>query len=139
MVRLNEANEPTQLLRAGVRIFEPAVEGNIEKGQDVSNAVARRQARLARRQLRRRAGRQKQLFKLLQHHGLLPQYEGQARDSALQRHEVLNALDRDLAAKWSNSADTDGSNFVELPLYVLRKAALGTQLEPSNSGASSTT
>jgi CRISPR-associated endonuclease Csn1 len=134
MVRLNEANEPTQLLRAGVRIFEPAVEGNIEKGQDVSNAVARRQARLARRQLRRRAGRQKQLFKLLQHHGLLPQYEGQARDSALQRHEVLNALDRDLAAKWSNSADTDGSNFVELPLYVLRKAALGTQLEPFELG-----
>jgi CRISPR-associated endonuclease Csn1 len=134
MVRLNEANEPTELLRAGVRIFEPAVEGNVEKGQDVSNAVARRQARLARRQLRRRTGRQKQLFKLLQHHGLLPRYEGQARDSAIQRHEILNALDRDLAAKWSNSVNPITSNFVELPLYVLRKAALDTQLQPFELG-----
>ncbi len=32
-------------LRAGVRIFDPAVTGDIEKGQDESNAVARRAAR----------------------------------------------------------------------------------------------
>jgi len=66
MIQLNDRNEPVGLFRAGVRIFEPAVEGSIKKGQDVSNAVARRTARLARRQLRRRAGRQKPLFKLLQ-------------------------------------------------------------------------
>ena len=76
MIRLNDTNQPVGLLRAGVRIFEPAVDGNIEKGQDMSNAVARRTARLARRQLRRRAGRQKQLFKLLQKQALLPPYDG---------------------------------------------------------------
>ncbi len=133
MIRLNDVNEPDSLLRAGVRIFEPAVEGNIEKGQDVSKAVARRTARLARRQLRRRAGRQKQLFKLLQQHGLIPPYDGAASDSATQRHEILNLLDRNLAARWLSSG-VDGANFTELPLYVLRKAALENPLEPFELG-----
>ena len=134
MIRLNDANEPVGLLRAGVRIFDPAVEGSIDKGQDVSNAVARRTARLARRQLRRRAGRQKQLFKLLQKRELLPPYNGVASDSATQRHEILNSLDRDLAVKWAACSRSDGSNFTELPLYVLRRAALGAQLEPFELG-----
>jgi CRISPR-associated endonuclease Csn1 len=129
MIQLNEADEPIAVLRAGVRIFDSAVEGNIEKGQDVSNAVARRTARLMRRQLRRRAGRQKQLFKLLQKSGLLPAYESSAEDAAIQRHEILNLLDRELASKWLIAVGNRGMNFTELPLYVLRKAALDSQLE----------
>ncbi len=134
MIHLNQADEPIGVLRAGVRIFEPAVEGNVERGQDVSNAVARRTARLMRRQLRRRAGRQKQLFKLLQRHGMLPAYEGSASNTATQRHEILNALDHDLTSKWVALGGNYGSNFTELPLYVLRKAALEARLEPFELG-----
>ncbi len=134
MIRLNQADEPVGVLRAGVRIFDPAVDGDIEKGQDVSNALARRTARLMRRQLRRRAGRQKQLFKLLQRHGLLPPYEGLASDSATQRHEILGSLDRDLASKWLTPGGSDGPNFTEVPLYVMRKTALDAKLEPFELG-----
>ncbi len=134
MIRLNDADEPIGLLRAGVRIFEPAVEGNIEKGQDESNAVARRTFRLTRRQLRRRAGRQKQLFKLLQQRGLLPPYNGASPDLSIQRHEILNLLDHNLAAKWLSPDAPAGTNFTELPLYTLRRAALSGPLEPFELG-----
>ncbi|HEX5316732.1 MAG TPA: hypothetical protein VFX22_08780, partial [Candidatus Kapabacteria bacterium] len=49
-INLDQNGKPSNLVRAGVRIFEPAVSGDIEKGQDQSNAVARRSARLIRRQ-----------------------------------------------------------------------------------------
>ena len=55
-IALNPADEPTSLVRAGVRIFEPGVDGtalDIEQGKDQSKAVERRTAILHRRQLRR--------------------------------------------------------------------------------------
>ena len=60
MIALNAANDPVALIRAGVRIFEPGVDGtslDIQEGKDQSKAVDRRTARLHRRQLRRRAAR----------------------------------------------------------------------------------
>ena len=74
IIALNEADEPTSLIRSGVRIFEPGVDGtalDIEQGKDQSKAVERRTARLHRRQLRRRAARQRELFQELQKAGLL--------------------------------------------------------------------
>ena len=65
-IGFDETGMATGLLQTGVRLFDPAVTGDIEKGQDESNAVARRTARLIRRQLRRRAARQSELFRLLQ-------------------------------------------------------------------------
>ena len=47
-IGLDENGKPSNLLRAGVRIFDPAVSGDIEKGQDESNAVARRSAQIGR-------------------------------------------------------------------------------------------
>jgi CRISPR/Cas system Type II protein with McrA/HNH and RuvC-like nuclease domain len=47
-IGLEQDGKPSKLLREGVRIFDPAVSGDIEKGQDESNAVARRSARLIR-------------------------------------------------------------------------------------------
>ena len=54
MIALDDADKPTSLLHAGVRIFEPGVEGtsaDIQEGKDQSKAVDRRTARLHRRQL----------------------------------------------------------------------------------------
>ena len=69
MIALDSANDPIGLIHAGVRIFEPGVDGtslDIQEGKDQSKAVDRRVARLHRRQLRRRAARQRELFQLLQ-------------------------------------------------------------------------
>jgi CRISPR-associated endonuclease Csn1 len=133
-IGLDETGMASGLLRAGVRLFEPAVTGDIEKGQDESNAVARRTARLIRRQLRRRTARQSELFRLLQHHGLLPKYEGNEADASQQRHSILNALDLELAAKWAKSGSAGAQAAIELPLYLLRKTALDAALEPFELG-----
>ncbi len=130
-ISLDETGKPSGLLRAGVRIFDPAVTGDTEKGQDESNAVARRTARLIRRQLRRRAARQSDLFGLLQRHSLLPPYEGAEADASQQRHSILNTLDKQLAARWESSG---GQTAADLPLYLLRKAALDAALEPFELG-----
>lgn len=45
---------PCGLVAAGVRVFDPGVDGDIESGQDESKNRKRREARLHRRQLRRR-------------------------------------------------------------------------------------
>jgi hypothetical protein len=67
-----EDGKPAKLLRAGVRVFEAGTEGDIESGQEESRNKARREARMHRRQLWRRARRLKKVFKLLQSYGLLP-------------------------------------------------------------------
>lgn len=133
-IAVDENSMATGLLRSGVRLFDPGVTGDIEKGQDESNAVARRTARLIRRQLRRRAARQSELFRLLQRYGLLPPYDGPDADAAQQRHAILNALDRNLSAKWAKLGGFSGQTAIDLPLYLLRKTALDTALEPFEIG-----
>lgn len=133
-IELEQSGAPCKLLRAGVRIFDPAVTGDIEKGQDESNAVARRTARLIRRQLRRRAARQKELFRLLQNAGLLPSHEGAETSGSQRRHAVLNRLDREIVAKWSRVGEIPSQAAVELPLYLLRKAALDICIAPFELG-----
>lgn len=127
MIALDKSENPVRILNAGVRIFDPAVTGNIERGQDESNAVARRNARLVRRQLRRRAARQKELFQILQKHDLLPTSSSSFGDTSEQRHQTLNQLDKQLAAKWSSKSA--GASFADLPLYCLRRAALYQPLD----------
>jgi CRISPR-associated endonuclease Csn1 len=124
LIALNELDQPTHLIRSGVRIFEPGVAGsdlNIQQGKDESKAVARRMARLHRRQLRRKAYRQAQLFRLLQERDLLPRGNGQGSFSE-QRHNILNELDQQLCKNGSQA-------YNQLPLYHLRKAALDRKLE----------
>ena len=51
LIALDSSYNPHKLLRAGVRIFEPGVEGSmseIERGKDQSKAIVRRNARLHR-------------------------------------------------------------------------------------------
>jgi len=133
---LSSKNSARPIPACGVRIFEPGVEGStleIEEGKDQSKAVARRMARLHRRQLRRRAYRQATLFRLLQNHSLLPRCENTADLApSKERNAVLTAFDQNLGRKYRESGA--GPEFAQLLLYHLRKAALDRQLEPCELG-----
>lgn len=134
LVSLNSVGDPEHLIRAGVRIFEPGVDGSsldIEQGKDQSKAVERRMARLQRRQLRRRVARQRELFIELQRTGLLPAGSAGQGAGSEQRHQLLNSFDRALTAKY---LATDGEAFAQGPLYFLRKWALDHALEPHELG-----
>lgn len=134
MLGLNVADEPASLIRAGVRIFEPGVDGTsleIEQGKDQSKAVERRTARLQRRQLRRRVARQRELFDELQRAGLLPVNADGKGAGSEQRHRLLNELDQSLTTKFLSS---HGETFAQVPLYFLRKRALDYPLEPYELG-----
>jgi CRISPR-associated endonuclease Csn1 len=64
--------EPAKLLRAGVRVFDAGMEGDIESGQEQSKNLKRREARSHRRQLWRRARRMTKTFNLLRQFAPLP-------------------------------------------------------------------
>ncbi|MFI5094975.1 MAG: type II CRISPR RNA-guided endonuclease Cas9 [Candidatus Acidiferrales bacterium] len=132
LIALDSSHNPRSLLRAGVRIFEPGVEGSmseIERGKDQSKAIDRRNARLHRRQLRRRAARQRDLFLLLQHKSLLPPAADPSANLSDQRHQVLNDLDRALTADLRRTVEAASLRAVEQSLpYYLRKSALDRKL-----------
>jgi len=129
---LEENEKPTGLVDAGVRVFEAGVDesrGTIERGKDASRAKARRDARLQRRQLMRRARRVRLAFRILQQSGLLP--GGADPADSKQRHELLNQLDKDLAAKHLPESDRIAGHL--LP-YRLRAKAIHERLEPHELG-----
>lgn len=132
LIALDSSHNPHTLLRAGVRIFEPGVEGSmseIERGKDQSKAIDRRNARLHRRQLRRRAARQRDLFLLLQQKSLLPPAADPSAHLPDQRHQVLNDLDRALTADLRRTVEAGSLRAVEQSLpYYLRKSALDRKL-----------
>ena len=86
--------------------------------KDASRAAARRGARLARRQLWRRAQRASKVFVTLQRLGLLPPSE--ANDSAA-RYEVLFLLDQQLRASYPADASPTAAHV--LPYQLRAKAA----------------
>jgi CRISPR-associated endonuclease Csn1 len=139
VVALDNQYKPSSLIRTGVRIFQPGVEGStieIEQGKDKSRAATRRAARLHRRQLRRRAARQRDLFTLLQQRGLLPLL-GEQKATPEQRHSILNQLDNELTARWLVKLENDQLAAMRISQalpYQLRKAALDQQLEPYELG-----
>lgn len=126
-----EANQ--RLLDCGVRIFDPGVNlDDFTKGREgSSNNVVRRTARLHRRQLRRRAARQRDLFRLLQEHKLLPSNGGP--ESASSRHELLQRLDGELRKRWMERLHQEDIP-EQLLIYLLRKHALDQRLEPDELG-----
>lgn len=132
LIGLDSFHNPNTVVRTGVRIFEPGVEGSaleIERGKDQSKAVARREARLHRRQLRRRAARQRDLFLLLQQKGLLPPAADTSASLSDQRHQVLNDLDRALTSDLRRTVEAASLRAVEQSLpYYLRKSALDRKL-----------
>jgi len=147
LIGLDQADSPHSLLSTGVRIFEPGVSGtdlDIRQGKDESKAVKRRQARLQRRQIRRRAARRRDLFELLQRNHLLPPSPERLRtgsphftnaQKSVARHEILLDLDADLHTKWKplmEAARLPAADHV-LP-YFLRASALSQPLQPFELG-----
>ncbi len=122
--------EPAQVLRAGVRVFESAMDGNLVEGREESRNRARREARLHRRQLWRKARRLRKTFNLLQKVGLLPAGPGITSED---RQQIINTLDHSIRhSAWFASKKTSGQ-FPEpdhvLP-YIIRACALDEKIEP---------
>lgn len=122
--------EPASLVRAGVRVFEAGMEGDIESGQEQSKNLKRREARLHRRQLWRRARRLTKTFNLLREFGLLPNGDASTPEK---RQDLINALDKAIrASDWFKAKAGSGAHpepNQTLP-YILRAAALAEPLEP---------
>jgi CRISPR-associated endonuclease Csn1 len=134
--------EPARLLRAGVRVFDAGMEGDIQSGREESRNLQRRRMRLQRRQTWRRARRMRKVFRLLESFGLLPPLTeaappplagatGPAAESE-KRQGLLNELDRQILASPWFAAKRGSGDFPEpdqtLP-YILRAAALDEALE----------
>ncbi|MCL1893420.1 MAG: type II CRISPR RNA-guided endonuclease Cas9 [Holophagaceae bacterium] len=118
--------QPNGIEGLGVRIFTAGTEGNVEKGQDESRAVARRMARGARRTLARRAGRMHDLFLALVKSGLLPMPVDLNKGAlAPIIDQTIKDLDRELVQQGGDSA---------LLPYYLRTKALDHQLSPHELG-----
>jgi CRISPR-associated endonuclease Csn1 len=126
-----------RFVSAGVRIFDSGMDENkFAKGeQGASNNVERRTARLHRRQLRRRAARQRELFVALQDAGLLPAEPRGAAPEA--RHTLWTDLDGRLTAAWGKRIAAENPSVMApqhvLP-YFLRARALDHRLEPHELG-----
>jgi CRISPR-associated endonuclease Csn1 len=128
---------PCGVLAAGVRVFDPGVDGRLDQGQEESRNKKRREARLQRRQIRRRAARRRELFALLQSVGLLPAIgpENGVNESA-SRHATLNALDQRLWREFRTVMEQDPRIIAGehvLP-YYLRARAIEEKLEPFELG-----
>lgn len=98
--------DESKIVAQGVRAFPAGTIGDIESGRDVSRNQQRQDARQHRVQLRRRAGRLKRLFRLLQGAGWLPE--------GVDRHTILEGL--------------------KMSPYALRTKALDEKLEPHELG-----
>lgn len=82
--------KPAGIHAMGVRVFDEGLQDRQQDGRGKSRNVARREARLVRRNHERRARRLAKLAHTLQKAGLLP--EGNLTDS-INRHEFFKALD----------------------------------------------
>jgi CRISPR-associated endonuclease Csn1 len=120
----------TGILRAGTRIFQSAMEGNMAAGREESRNRARRDARLHRRQLWRRARRLKKTLHLLQRFGLLPQAQS---STPVDRQDLINKLDESIRnSPWFNIKKESGTypEPAQMLPYIIRAAALDEPLEP---------
>ncbi len=125
--------QPTALIDCGVRVFDAGTEGDVESGRDTARGAERREARQRRRQCERRGRRLENLACLLSRNRLLP--EGPMRKPA-ERNRLLQALDREIHAKYSTNGKNHGKDAAvldQLP-YFLRCRALDEPLDPHEFG-----
>ena len=134
--------EPAQLVRAGARVFEAGMEGDLSSGREESRNLKRREARSHRRLLWRRRRRLTRLFNLLRRFELLPPAPAGRSTASRNGHEppllpdqmqdYFNDLDKNiLSSGWFKSKAGSGV-FPEpghtMP-YILRASALDETLE----------
>ena len=118
---------PAGLMRAGVRIFEAGLAGDLESGRAEPRNLKRRLARQARRQTDRRRRRLRQVYRVLQRAGLLP-------DGAPQ--DVIPALDRRLFQTHAAAiaSETERHRRAQVMPLWLRAQALDRKLERDELG-----
>lgn len=130
-----DGKRPITIEDAGSRIFECAMtndKGEISQGKEESRNKARRDKRLIRRQLDRRARKLRGLALLLSDEGLLP---GADLSSSQNRHEYLVALDREIAQRHlAEIPEENHHRFHNTLPYWLRARALETRLEADELG-----
>ncbi|MCL2349081.1 MAG: type II CRISPR RNA-guided endonuclease Cas9 [Planctomycetaceae bacterium] len=134
IIPVDENNGPA--MRLGVRCFDTVIDnvkdwqegtlGKDGKPKAQTNNRKRSDARGVRKNQWRRKRRTLKLFNLLRNHGLLPMGKG-INDDPLDRQELINHLDKELARKLSLNDDRVSAHL--LP-YKLRAMALDQQLEP---------
>ncbi|HLA38008.1 MAG TPA: type II CRISPR RNA-guided endonuclease Cas9 [Candidatus Brocadiales bacterium] len=122
----DKGQDQGRIVGSGVRVYEAGMEGLIEQGKEESRNKNRRDARLHRRNLQRRARRMGGLWSLLQSSGLLP--EGKAEG-------VLPELDKGLSETWTKKLGLDTKDkvgektqFSHVFPYFLRARALDEKL-----------
>ncbi len=121
---------PAGIVRAGARVFDAGMDVDNKSGKESSRNLARRTARLIRRQHWRRGRRLKKVFRILQNCGLLPQRKVSSPE---ERQDFINDLDRSIlysawfTAKIANLGSADPQ---QLMPYLLRSAALDEPLDP---------
>ena len=124
LIEHNKNMTGVSIVDAGVRIFDPGVEGTaaeIEQGRDSSKAATRRGARQIRRQAWRRQRRKSKLFRILQQHNLLPPGDGH---KSVERDATLKALDAQLIEKYCPKSDAKDHITPQVWLYQLRAKAV---------------
>lgn len=129
-----ENGETKRLERAGARIFDSGMDETKGLGKEESRNLARRDARLHRRQLWRRSRRLAKVFNILQDYSLLPQGKGNSRED---RQNLLNEIDVEISkSSWFQvglEKNTAPEPYQTLP-YLLQAAALDSVLPPHYSG-----
>jgi len=108
---------PADVMATGVRLFDAGMSGDFQKAAEMSNAITRREKRLARRQIHRKAVRRWSVFKLLRDHNLLPHFGIQ---SLRELSPHVQQMDRELAERYGIKSDHISS---QLLVYRIRAKA----------------
>lgn len=122
LLQMDSQGKPCGIEASGVRIFPQGVDGNIQKGQEESHNVQRRNARQARRQTWRRKRRILKTQRILQGADLLPK-GGEEGEQA--RHDMIILLDAQLRHSLYPALDRREAHLMP---YLLRRDALDREL-----------
>lgn len=129
LIKLDSEDNPCGIEKVGVRVFEAGMEGQYESGKEESRNKKRREARLVRRQIERRARRYRKLANVLQRIKLLP--EGNLSDS-VERKNIIDNLDEELRRLYikADLPESEKNRLNQIFVYYLRSLAVKEKLEP---------
>jgi CRISPR-associated endonuclease Csn1 len=126
IIEIDDNQNPVRIIQLGVRCFESGTgtQTEIMQGKDESRNLARRTARLVRRNLWRRKRRTLKVFNILRNAGLLPMGKD-FNDSPADRTELIHQLDKQLRDDLAKEGI-----YTDILPYTLRTLALEKPLPP---------
>ena len=135
IIELDARNTPCRLIDANSRVFEEASKVD-KKGKEKTPNAERRAARLIRRTIRRRGAAQRDMFKILQAGGLLPDsVKSNKGKIETTRGPLLCALNSVLVHKWQAKLCPNGEpksemrRIAQVLPYVIRARAVTERLD----------